>query len=451
MSRNKIIIILFLLAILSGVFWSHKMFGGPIQGDAGLYNNLAKNILEHSGFASDNSGIMNSGIMAMVEPFYSIFLAGAYYLFGLENFDAVRIIQIFLFALTVILVCLLVEKLFERKYAVASGILVSLFFPLAASAGLLNKELLFTFFVVLLIWLLYNARQTMKIKWFVFAGIILGLAVLTNAILQFFIVFIIFYFFFSFKKDIPWKNLAGKLSLLLLFFLIVVGCWSLRSYFSNGGVKSLNLKSGGTLSRRVEMMESIKGEKYFRHLGGQLFGYYFFEKQDFQPSEFLGHPKAAKRLEEMIGQGYGIEEINRILTEENFRTILNNIPQYFAISILDFLQFNGPMLPNPRDLTQAPMQNLFTGGSHPEIPGFLKVEILLALRILYWFFFGFVIYGFTKSFKDWRKFGLIILIVLYFNLVHAALFGIPRYAIPIYPFYIIFFVYGIHKIFENYL
>lgn len=422
------------------------MFGQPvIHNDGVLYNTLAKNILEHFRFVPDNRSTMS-----VVEPLYYIFISGVYYLFGLENFDAVRIFQIFLFALTVIFIYLLAEKLFEKKIAVASGILVSLFFPLAAGAGLLNKELLFTFFVVLSIWSLYNARQTMKIKWFVLGGIVLGLAVLTNAVLQFFIVFIIFYFIYPFKKDTPWKNLAGRLSLLFLFFLIVVGCWSLRGYLSDGGIKPLNLKSGSTLGRRVEMMETIKGEKYFRHLGGQLFGYYFFEKQGFEPSEFLGCPQTTKKLEEMISRGYGMDEINKIFIKEDFKSLtIKNVPRYLAISILDFLQFNGPMLPNPKDLTQMPMQNLFIGGSHPEIPGFLKVAILLVLRILYWFFFGFVIYGFIKSFKDWRKFGLIILIILYFNLVHSALLGIPRYAIPIYPFYIIFFVYGASLFFSG--
>jgi len=81
-----------------------------------------------------------------------------------------------------------------------------------------------------------------------------------------------------------------------------------------------------------------------------------------------------------------IAEVNSILAKENTWFILHNIPQYFAISFLDFLQLNGPMLPNPENFNEAPMQNLFIEDSHPEIPSWPKIAILLLLRIFYWTF-----------------------------------------------------------------
>ena len=452
MIRDRFIIILFCAAVLSGLFWGSKTLGQPLStgGDEPLYNSIAKNIVERGRFVSDEKDWAY-----ISEPLYPLFLSGVYLVFGLDNFDAVRIIQILLFAFTVLLVYLLSEKLVGRNLAIAASFLTALFFPLAASAGVLYREVLFTFFVVLSVYLLHRIQEKPRLAGFILLGIILGLATLTNAIIQFFIVFVILYFIFFFTcplrfakqggrgKSLPWKNLALKLLFLVLFFLLTISGWSLKDYLSNGNLKPLNLKSGGALSRRVEMMESITGEKYFRHLGGQLFGSYFFEKEGFAPEEFLGHPKTTKRAEEMFKEGRSIEEINSELARKNFSKILSDIPKYFTISVLDFLQFNGPMLPNPKTLELAPMQNLFIGGSHPGIPGFLKVVILLVLRILYWFFFGFVIYGLVKTIKKWREFGLIILIVFYFNLIYAAIFGIPRYAIPIYPFYILFFVIGL--------
>ncbi|MCX6731734.1 MAG: glycosyltransferase family 39 protein [Candidatus Parcubacteria bacterium] len=440
MIRDRFIIILFCAAVLSGLLWGSKMLGQPLStgGDEPLYNSIAKNIVEHGRFVSDEKDWAN-----VSEPLYPLFLSGVYLVFGLDNFDAVRIIQILLFAFTVLLVYLLSEKLVSRNLAIAASLLTALFFPLAASAGVLYREVLFTFLVVLSVYLLYRIQEKPRLAGFILLGIILGLATLTNAIIQFFIVFAVLYFIFFFRKNLPWKNLALKLLFLVLFFLLTISGWSLGDYLNNGNLKPLNLKNGGALSRRVEMMESITGEKYFRHLGGQLFGYYFFEKEDFAPEEFLGHPKTTKRAKEMFKEGRSIEEINSEFARKNFSKILSDIPKYFTISVLDFLQFNGPMLPNPKTLELAPMQNLFIGGSHPGIPGFLKVVILLVLRILYWFFFGFVVYGLARAIKKWRKFGLIILIVFYFNLVYAAIFGIPRYAIPIYPFYILLFVIGL--------
>ena len=59
MSRNKFIIILFLLAVLSGVFWSRKMLGKPLNpsGDEPFYNSIAKNIIEHGRFALDEKDL----------------------------------------------------------------------------------------------------------------------------------------------------------------------------------------------------------------------------------------------------------------------------------------------------------------------------------------------------------------------------------------------------------
>ncbi len=438
MSRDRFVIILFIVALLSGLFWSYEMFGQPIiYGDGVQYNILAKNILEHSIYSS-----AKNDLFAFSEPFYPIFLAGNYFLFGVENFDAVRIVQLFLFAFTVLIIYLLAKELLKKKAAIFIGLLVVLFFPLANMVGSFLRETLFTFLLVFLIYALYRAQKTLNLKWFIFAGLAFGLATLTNAVVQFFVIFIVLNFLFVFKKNFFQRYFLAKTGIFLFFCLIPVAAWTLGGLAGNN-IRSLDIKSGGTLSRKAEMMESMQGEKYLRHLGGQLFGYYFFEKEGFEPYQLLGHPQTTKRIEEMLKSGYSAEEVSKILTRERSIAIVRNIPQYFAVSFLDFLQFNGPMLPNPGNLAPAPMQNLFIKGSHPEIPAFLKVIILLILRILYWFFFGFVIYGLIKAVKDWRRFGWIILVILYFNLAYSALLGIPRYAIPIYPFYITFFVYGL--------
>ena len=156
-------------------------------------------------------------------------------------------------------------------------------------------------------------------------------------------------------------------------------------------------------------------------------------------------------MQEMIEEGYSPEKINNLLTRKNFNAIIKNIPQYFAISFLDFLQFNGPMYAQFRNIWRpCPMQNLFIKGSRSGNSRFWeRSAIFLILRILYWFFFGFVICGLIKAIKKWREFGLIILIIFYFNLVCAATFGIPRYAIPIYPFYVILFVLGFFSLYSK--
>ncbi len=454
-------VILFCLSVLSGLFWNHKVLTQSISSDEIQYNAVAIRMLKYikptinveglGNLKSQNYSInYNEKSLSAIEPFYSVFLSGVYFLFGAENFKAVKIIQIFIFAFIILIAYQLAKKMANDKIAKISGLFTILFFPLAGAAGYLLRETLFTFLIITLIYFLYQAQETLKNKWFIISGINLGLAVLTNAILQFFIIFIPFYFIIAFlkKRNIIWKSLIFKLILLTLFFFAITGSWSLRSLLNGDGAKSLNFKSGGTLSRKVEMMENIKDEKYLRHLGGQLFGYYFFEKNGFEPSEFLGARKTDKKIREMIEKGYNFEKIDNVLMKDNINAVFNDMPQYFAISILDFLQFNGPMLFNPTNLQSAPMQNLFIKNSYPKVPIFFKITILLCLRIIYWLFFGFIIYGLLKTVRNWQKFGWIILIILYFNLAYSAVFGLSRYAIPIYPFYIILFALGLDS-FQN--
>ncbi len=439
MTNRSIVAIIFITALLSGLFWSGGMFGENIGsgGDELQYSVFAKSIL---GISSGLSHEVEEWWFTS-EPFYPFFVAGIYYFFGVDNFDAVRIVQIFIFSLTIVLIYFLALKIFNRKTAFFSGIALALCYPLAAMAGFLYREVFFTFLFVLSAVLFYLSVSRAKAFYYAFCGLILGVGALTNGVIQFLpfvlFVFVIFYYGKDFLKNKMWL----KASLMPVFFFLVFGAWSLFGY-GKGAVDSINAKAGGALSRRAEMIETITGDRYFRHLAGQLFGYYFFEKDGFNPHEFLGHPKTSIKVENMLSEGKSIKEINSVLAEENSKIIFGNLPRYFAISILDFLQFNGPMLPSPQNYIPMPAQNLFIAGSHPGLPVWFKVAVLIGLRLAYWFFFGFVIYGLAKAFKDWRKYGFLIIYILYFNGVYAALFGVPRYSISLYPFYIMVFVYG---------
>jgi hypothetical protein len=152
----------------------------------------------------------------------------------------------------------------------------------------------------------------------------------------------------------------------------------------------------------------------------------------------------------MVAQNYQPQKINDIIFKESSAFITAHPFRFLSVSFLDFLQFNNPMFINPGNFNVGPMQNLFIDGTHPEIPGYLKIFILLILRIFYWLFLGFVIWGLISAFKDWKKFGWLILMVFYFNFVYSAVYGLPRYAIPIYPFYILLFVIGCYSFFKKY-
>lgn len=447
-SRYKIIVILILLAVLSGFFWSYNMFGKPITlNDDAQYNSLAKSIVLAGRYAKSEPN--EPDWYTATEPFYPFFLAGIYKIFGLENFEAVRFIQLILFVITVLLVYFIASDLIEQKWAFFAGALTALFFPLAGMVGILLREPLVAFLLALFAFSIYRAQNYLKYKWFVLAGLSLGIAIFTNAIIEFFPLVVFFIFLGIFKKGFFRKDVLLKMGIFLILCYLPMAAWSSRSYFDESVVSS-GVKSGYALGRRAEMMEKIKGNDYFKHLGGLTLGYYFFEDSGINPYELFIEKSLSARTAELLKMGYSTEETGKILGKENARIIIHNIPQYFAISVLDFLQFNGPMLPSPKNLAIGPMQNLFIKNSYPALPVWAKIIILLGLRIIFWILFALIIYGFIRAIKDWKKFIWVVSIVLYFNLVYSALSGMARYSIPIYPFYIILFALGISKVWEHF-
>lgn len=66
-----------------------------VSGDSRLYGGMAKNLLLHGRYAiSDQSGVVHSTLIRL--PGYPLFLAAVFRLFGMENYWAASVLQIFL-------------------------------------------------------------------------------------------------------------------------------------------------------------------------------------------------------------------------------------------------------------------------------------------------------------------------------------------------------------------
>lgn len=443
MRRNRIIVILIFAALLSGIFWNLNNFGQPADGDGVYYSKIAINILENGQLS-----IAGYPTTQQTEPFYPVFLSGVYFLFGINNFEAVRIVQIIIFILTVLVAYSLAEKLGGKRIAVFTGILMILCYPLVESAGHLFREVIFTFFVILSAYFLYKARETEKYIWFGLAGFIFALAILTNSVIQLLPIFIIAVFILIYKRDFFSRKIWIKILFFILIMFLMLSPWIFRNYFKSG-VETVGIKTGLSLHRKVIKMENITGAIYGKNLIGQLFGYYFVSDPNFDSHNILELIETNDKNIEMLNSGYTPKQIDAILTKECLLAMLKNPFKVFSMSILDFLQLNGPSFIDPLTLKVGPMQNLFAQGTHPEIPDFIKTTALIVLRLAYWILAGGVIFGLIKSLKDFNKFALILAFIVYFNLIYSFLFGLPRYAIPIYPFYILLFVIGLSSFFKK--
>ncbi|MBI5079622.1 glycosyltransferase family 39 protein [Candidatus Wolfebacteria bacterium] len=451
MEKNKIIILIFSLALLSGFFWNYPMFGQPVSSDQVLYEEVAQNILSGKGFAYN-------GKDAGIEPVYPLFLAGVYKVFG-HNYDVVRIIQIVLFALSIVFVYLLSGKIFGFKIAIWSSLITTSFYGIANQAGSLTTETFFIFLLMIFVWFLYKASHENKYKWFAASGISLGLATLTRGIIQYFFIVAVINFFIVFYKKISLKEVSFKIGVFIISFFIILTPWLLMERLIGGVGMAVVPKAGGGLIARVEKMEKIY-PNYAGHFVGHLFGYFFSEKLGLN-AKYEDYRQVAAtdaRIAELMKSGKSETEIDQILSAEAKDKILKAPQKYILISIIDFISFNSPILPQKSNFQNTlEIHPMFAEGRHPEIPDWEKAAIILTVRGIWFLFLFFAVYGAAKSVKNprrdggasWQKFGWILLIIFYFNLAYSAIHAIPRYALPIYPFYIMLCVIGLMKFYEK--
>ena len=150
------------------------------------------------------------------------------------------------------------------------------------------------------------------------------------------------------------------------------------------------------------------------------------------------------RIEELENDGYTLVESNQILREEAIDKIISQPHKYVLMATLDFINFNNPVLPSKGEVwINSRTHMLFTEGRHAELNSFVKSSIVLAIRLFVLLFFVFIFYALFRSPRKWYNISFLLLVILYFNLTYSVIHAIPRYAMPIYPLYIMLFSSGL--------
>ena len=447
MSQNKrIIISIFFIAVLSGIFWSQKIFSQPISSDQLGYDGIAMDILNNGQFT-------DHGQPTLREPSYPLFLAAIYKIFG-HNYDAVRFIQIILFGLLAVIIYLLSKDAFGEKVAIFSGLGVAFFYGLANQAGLITTELLFAFLLCFFAYSVYKASAENGNKWLVFSALILGFATLVRGVAEFLFFLVVINFFVIFKGKISYKKIFGKIAIFTVCFSMVLIPWLIKNEFKNG--ISVSPLTGHFLLLQTERMGGLFSH-YAGHFVGYSLGYYVSERLGLNTgssgdkyTSYFENP-IQSRTTELIAAGYDYNDINNIFIKEALPQIVGHPIQFLSVSILNFFNFNSPILirgPLWQNATELFPQ--FADGRHPEIPGYLKLIIVLIPRLLWFLFFFFVIKSIIKNLHDWGKIGWLVLIIAYFNVIYSISSGLNRYALPIYPFYIVLAFVGLFALIKKY-
>ena len=164
-------------------------------------------------------------------PVYSLYIAGIYKLFGINNHYALIISQILLSTLTIFILFLLAHRLWSRKTAIVVMLLMTIDPLQFLYSQLILSETLFTFFLsssLLAITSMFFSPQ--KAKWALIFGIFFTLTTMTRPI-SYYLLFCIVIGLIIFKKRITrsWSQLFIIILLMLLPFLLTTTAWKLRN------------------------------------------------------------------------------------------------------------------------------------------------------------------------------------------------------------------------------
>ena len=393
-----IISIIFLLAFSIRLTYitTHPIIS--VQDDEATYDMLAKNLLGGKGYGiypGDFSPEFRSsggfGPNIHRPPTYILFLAGIYFLFG-HHFIAVAIIQALIDSLTAVIIYLIGKRIFNWYVGMVSGFAMSLYLPMIVCCNHLVTEPFFTFLLAISIFFLIKALEDNSIKGFIFAGTLLGIAILCKSVLALFPFFLFGISIMLFKKLN--QKIRKKYIFLLLATTIIIFPWSARNY---------------TVSQKFIPLGTGLGLALW-------WGNYF-------PSNAIGphfhHPALRTLIGEESPFGYGQD---KLLLREGIKNIINNPFKFLRLFFIK--------------ITRLWWAYDYSPGQESFQIFFLFQNILIMLGIL----------GLLYSLVHWNKcFPLIlplISILCYFTLTYAILHSVKRYILPVMPYVIIFASYG---------
>ena len=408
-NRNRFLIFVFIIALVVRVIFVCSLNKEKFYfSDARHYDAAAVRLIQGDGFDPAYSRA----------PFYPIFMAGVYKVFG-HSFLAMRIIQAILGSI----LCLLIFEIGSIGFGSRVGAiaaLASIFFPhLILISGLLYPTLLFAFLIAIMMVLQLKTNIPFRLGNAILIGQFFGLSTLTEASMIFFIPFYILWLLAQFKTGFL-KRLAF-IGIMFSVTLLVMSPWIIRGFKIYGRltlVRPLPHTALPNLENPDETQSKIESG--------------WKETTDYRVEHPMGTNKDSV--------------INMVLVYiknpwGTIRHILSELPHFWALypDRLDTKKDTYRESIHTRDQRMA-TKNFF-------VSGFIKyVSIMVMLPVFSLSLIGFLTQGLKNS-KGWLMF----LLVFSFSLGYSMLYSEVRYRIPVEPYILIFaslgFIYLVNKFF----
>lgn len=399
---------------------------GAVHGSV-AYDDLARNLLE-TGVYGRTPGVADS----VLPPLYSVILAGVYGMFG-RGFVQIALFHIVLDLLSISLLYAICRRLFRQgslwgvPHGDWVGTLAGLFYaayPYLIFQNLtLNDTALWIFllhaFVLLLI--LLRGRTIFDrwtLLWALLAGLVLGLAMLTRALLPLFALLAALWFLFRLNL---WQTVL-RLGIVAIVGVLIVLPWMIRAYGIYGGFVTISLNGGENLYQGANAMtipllrsgydaqwsippeNSVKGDPYTNNQILLEAGLDYLREQPEEipaliATKFLVHwdIRITPHLNPQPGESFA-------LAEDGSLRVLREGEQLQDVELLSI--YNQGLL----DTVGRPVHMLYYGG-------------LLALAII----------GSVLAFPHWREVSLLWFLQFSMMVMYIIFHPSTRYRVPTDP------------------
>ena len=223
--RGGFLIVLLAVAVSVRVVFVASRENAVYFPDSEIYDAIARGLCSGKGFVQDEFRQISR------PPAYPLFLGACYSVFG-HSFLAVRLLQAVVGAVTCVMIVLLGEYLLHPASGRIAGAVAALYPFFVFFCGLVLTETLFTFFLVLAVWLLAKAQRG-SAWWAAGSGATLGAATLLRSSLFLFWGFLLPFWLLGLggeRRRAVRSLLAG-----LLGTAVVMAPWVIRNYRITGG------------------------------------------------------------------------------------------------------------------------------------------------------------------------------------------------------------------------
>jgi 4-amino-4-deoxy-L-arabinose transferase-like glycosyltransferase len=369
------------------------------------YNAIAVNLVEHGEFAFD-SGSPTS----LRPPLYPAMVAGVYWLFGLENYQAVRLLQVGLSLLNVLLLYRLGAAISSRRVGSWLAGMFCFYPSLLVFDNLLLTETLFTLLLSAACYGLVLFYQREHFAYLLATGVLLGLAALTRSVVWMSFPFLSLYLLLTWKA--PWRRRLLAPVAVCVAFAATLAPWSIRNSRLEGTFVAVD-----TMGGRNFMMGNYRHTPLYRSWDAIA----ITGDQAWHHEVHAAYPAEARDT-----QG----KVDKLALRQGLKFVRENPWLTLERDVIKFFDFWGL----ERELVSGAGNGFF--GPVPQ-----PVVLLLAL-VIFGSFAGVMVLGIfgalTVPVSDRRIHWLLLLVIAYICGMHTLVFGHSRYHLPIMPLVLLF-------------